>query len=248
VVLLLVALAACAPPPRPRAAVPEPLPRVARAMATPSLEEEAAAAPSTPFGNAAPPSNPLDERTLGEAAELTPALGSISMPTPTRAQLAAIPPPGAVAGAPAGVPAEPESLLSHIGPKTAPNVAAALRLIEDGRQQLSQNKPNAALDRFEHAVAIDPTNPYGYYFLAQVHYQQKKYDQAIAFASRAAVLGARADRPFLAHIYSLQGAVFEEAGRYPDARKAYQKAVEADPSNLAARVGVGRLSGEQERP
>jgi tetratricopeptide (TPR) repeat protein len=40
----------------------------------------------------------------------------------------------------------------------------------------------------------------------------------------------------------LEGAAFEAVGRYPDARKAYQKAVEADPNNLAARVGVARLN------
>jgi tetratricopeptide (TPR) repeat protein len=138
--------------------------------------------------------------------------------------------------------AEPESLLTHIGPGTPPNVAAALRLIEDARQQMQQGAYDAALDRLERAVAIDPTNAYGYYFLARVHFLKKNYDQAIAFASRAASLSTRADRLSLGRIRSLQGAVFEEVGRYPDARKAYQQALEADPDNLSAQVGLTRLS------
>jgi tetratricopeptide (TPR) repeat protein len=121
-------------------------------------------------------------------------------------------------------------------------VAAALRLIEDGRQQMQQGAYDAALDRFERAVAIDPTSAYGYYFLARVHFLRKSYDQAIAFASRAASLTARTDRIWLGRIRSLEAAVFEEVGRYPDARKAYQQALEADPDNLSAQVGIARLS------
>jgi Flp pilus assembly protein TadD len=43
----------------------------------------------------------------------------------------------------------------------------------------------------------------------------------------------------------LQGAVFEQVGRYPDARKAYQQALGADPQNSAARVALARLGGGQ---
>jgi len=138
---------------------------------------------------------------------------------------------------------EVESLLVRITPQTAPNVAAALRLIEDGRAHLRQARYDQALERFERAVAIDPTSAYGYYFLAQLHYEMKKYDQAIAFASRAASLSAHSDRVCLGRAYGLQGRVFEEVGRYPDARRAYQRAVEADPNNAAARGGMVRLVG-----
>jgi tetratricopeptide (TPR) repeat protein len=107
---------------------------------------------------------------------------------------------------------------------------------------MQQGAYDAALDRFERAVAIDPTSAYGYYFLARVHFLRKSYDQAIAFASRAASLTARTDRIWLGRIRSLEAAVFEEVGRYPDARKAYQQALEADPDNLSAQVGIARLS------
>jgi tetratricopeptide (TPR) repeat protein len=117
-------------------------------------------------------------------------------------------------------------------------------LIQDGRLQLNQGRYDRALDRFERAVTIDPASAYGYYFLAQLHFQTKKYDQAVAFASRAVVLSARADRVLMGRSYGLQGAAFEAVGRYADARSAYKKAVEADPNNLGARVGIARLNPE----
>ena len=58
----------------------------------------------------------------------------------------------------------------------------------------------------------------------------------------AVVLSARTDPVLLGRSYGLQGAAFEAVGRYQDARKAYAKAIEADPNNLAARVGVARLN------
>jgi predicted negative regulator of RcsB-dependent stress response len=221
-----------APPPR-----PAPLPPVARAARpTPT---------ATPEGAAEVRHQMLEESNVGEAPGLTPAPEAVAVaPTPGLAveQLAALPSP-VIEGAPKkAASAEPESLLGLINRTTPPNVAAALRLIEEGRQHVRQGHVDQALDRFERAVAIDPTNAYGYYFLAQLHYLNKNYDQAIAFASRAAVLSARVDPTWLARVYSLEGAAFEDVGRYPDARKAYEKAVQADPNNLAGRVGVARLT------
>jgi len=233
---LAVLSAACAPQSMPRQG------RVDDASAAPktmAAAEVAAAAPE-PRATIAP-SKLIEEGAIGETAELTPALEAAApTPTPTPQQVAALPPPRATLAA---VPAsEPESLLTHISSTTPPNVVAALRLIEDGRQQMNQGHYDRALDRIERGVTIDPANAYGYYFLAQLHLQTKKYDQAVAFASRAVVLSARTDRVLMGRSYGLEGAAFEAVGRYPDARKAYEKAVEADPNNLAARGGVARLN------
>jgi len=229
----------CTLHPRPRRAPGE---RVAASAPTPAPVERAEAVPPTPewVGKVAA-AKLLEESNVGQAAGLTPA-PQAQTPTPTLARVAALPPQAG--GAPAALTAAPEleSLLTHIGPTTPPNVAAALRLIEDGRQQMQQGRYDRALDRFERALAIDPSNAYGYYFLAQLHFATKKYDQAVAFASRAVVLSARTDRVLLGRSYGLQGAAFEAVGRYPDARKAYEKAIEADPNNLAARVGMGRVN------
>lgn len=200
----------------------------------------AAERPPTPTMKPRPtptPRVPLEESAIGETAAFTPPPGATPAETPS--------PTASVMPEAAATSADPESLLTHIKPGTPPNVAAALRLIEDGRQEMAHGAYDAALDRLERAVAIDPTSAYGYYFLAKVHLLKKDYDQAIAFASRAASLSARGDPISLGRIHSLQGAAFEEVGRYPDARKAYQEAIEADPNNLAARVGAARVSGGQ---
>ena len=232
--LPLVVLSAACTPLTPRQA------RVDEASAASKRRTPAESADAAPEPRATiAPSKLLEEGEIGERAGLTPVLEA-GTPTPTPQQVAALPPPGATQGAaPAS---EQESLLTHINPTTPPNVAAALRLIEDGRQQMNLGRYDRALDRIERGVTVDPANAYGYYFLAQLHLQTKKYDQAVAFASRAVVLSARTDRVLMGRSYGLEGAAFEAVGRYADARKAYEKAVEADPNNLAARVGVARLN------
>ncbi len=186
------------------------------------------AAPVTPTATPSPtpetPPSPLIETEAGEVEEE--------------------PETGPMSEDPAGeLPAEPPSLLTRIDAQTPPNVAAAVRLVEEGRALLEQQSYDRALDRLERALVIDPSNAYSYYFLARLHFEQRAYDQAIAFADKSAVLSARADRLWAARAYVLQGAVFEQAGRYVDARAAYRRALAADPRSLAAQVGVTRLGG-----
>ncbi len=211
------------------------------ARATPAAEAIPRGAPQA-AGIARRPAL-LEESDLDEAAVPSPDAGlpaaATASPAPVPAQVAALPP---AAITPSSVPDEPESLLVRIGPATPPNVAAALRLIDEGRQQMQDKDYNKALDRFERALTIDPTNAYGYYYLAQLYYLKEDYDQAVAFAGRAAALSAHTDPIWLARVYALQGAVFEQVGRYPDARQSYQQAIAADPNNMAARVGMVRLS------
>ena len=217
--VLLPLLAACVPKAPLESPSVEPLPtmgrptKMARPTATPTVALE-----EQPLGTPAPSESPLPAGSAGAS------------PPPTRT------------AAPTGLQAEPGSLLGGITATTPPNVSAALRLIEDGREQMRRGRFDLALDRFERSVTIDPTNAYGYYFLAQLHYRNKDYDQAIAFANRAVVLSARLDRSWLSRSFTLQGTVFEEVGRFPDARKAYQKAVQADPGNLVAQTGLARLT------
>lgn len=134
-----------------------------------------------------------------------------------------------------------ESLLPRIKSGTPANQAAALRLIEQGRVLADQHQFDRATEALERAVSIDPSNAYGYYYLAHVNYLQKDYKQAVAFVSRSISL-ARSDRPWLSRSYTLQAEIFEEIGRFPDARSAYNRALQADPTNLSARVGAARVS------
>jgi len=140
------------------------------------------------------------------------------------------------------------SLEPQIKAAKAPNTAAALRMIDKSRILIDQQKYEEALDNLERAVSVDPANFYGYYYLAKAHREAHDYSQAIAFANRATALGARAERVWLARAYTLQGEIFEQVGRFSDARAAYQRAFNADPTSLAAYVGKNRLSPQQPPP
>lgn len=141
-----------------------------------------------------------------------------------------------------------ESLDGLIAGASAPNIAAALRLVEQGRQQLVNGRSDAALDLLERAVAIDPTSAQGYYYLGVLHYDRGSYSQAIAFANRAVVLASSGGATWASRAYLLQATVYEKVGRYPDARTAYGRALDLDPGNTSARGGLSRLGGETREP
>jgi len=153
--------------------------------------------------------------------------------------------PGATTpeGSEAETPAPSESLLAMIQPTTPPHVAAATRLVERGREQLAGGNSDAAIESLERAIAIDPNNPYAYYFLAESHFARGTYDQAVVFADKAALLSARIDPSWLSRSYCLQGRIFEASGRFPDARASYAQALEADGGNRTAREGLARVGG-----
>ena len=148
-------------------------------------------------------------------------------------------PPADGSGAePAG---EPPSVLANLPPATPPNELAAARLVEEARANLAAHDVDAALDQLERAIAIDATNPYAYYFLGEAHFERGTYAQALAFADRAAALGARTQAPWLARAYALRGKILEKVGRFPEARAAFQQALDTDPRNPAAAEGLRRL-------
>lgn len=137
------------------------------------------------------------------------------------------------------------SLAPQIQAAKAPNIAAALRMVDEGRVLINQQRYDQAMGRLQRAVSIDPSSFYGYYYLAKAHRETQDYSQAVAFANRATALGAKEDRVWVGRAYTLQGEIFEQVGRYPDARTAYQRAVDADPTNLTAYVGKTRLAPKQ---
>jgi Flp pilus assembly protein TadD len=151
-------------------------------------------------------------------------------------------PVGPDAGPDGSLSVEPTTLEHTIGATTAPNVAAATRLVDDGRVRMAAGDFGGALECFERGIAIDSGNPYAYYYLAELHLRHHTYDQAIAFADRAANLSQTRAPEWASRAYTLQGNAFEASGRFADARSAYQRAIQAAPGNLAAQVGLARVS------
>ena len=197
------------------AATSAPPPRPARPAPPPRVAAiEPEAAPE-------PPDDPIDE-----AIE-------------EREDVATPPPPAA--GEPANLAAP--SPLATIQPTTPPHVAAATRLADQARLHMAQGDADGAIELLERAVAVDPANPYAYYFLAEIHFARGAYDQAIHFAERAALLSARAPTAWLSRSYALEGRIFEAAGAFTEARDAYRQALEADGGNAGARAGMARVGG-----
>jgi tetratricopeptide (TPR) repeat protein len=133
------------------------------------------------------------------------------------------------------------SPLETIDAATPPQVATATRLANEGRTQLTEGQDDAALETLERAISVDPSNAYAYYFLAEWHFRHDSYEQAAAFAERAALLSERLHGTWLTRSYALQGQALEAAGRLADARSAYQLALSADRRNRAARGGLDRV-------
>jgi hypothetical protein len=150
------------------------------------------------------------------------------------------------APAPAAFDMLPATVLDTIDGATPPNVAAATRLVDTARERIAAGDTGTALDQLERAIALDPTNPYAYCYLAQVHLSHRDYAQAIAFAERAATLSVSRAPQWASRAYTLQGNAFEAIGRFADARAAYGRAVEIVPDNLAAQVGLARVGGPVE--
>jgi len=184
----------------------------------------------------APPAaaSTISEETLPEIDALPPA-----PPDLANAPLPAAAAPGAAA---APLALEAPSPLGSINASTPPNVAAATRLADAARSKLTAGDDAAALEQLERAIAIDSSNPYAYFFLATLHLRHRTYDQASAFAERAASLSQPGAPEWASRAFALQGNAYESAGRFSDARQAYSRALQTAPNNLSAAAGLARTS------
>lgn len=151
-------------------------------------------------------------------------------------------------GAEVVAPPDPARLLDSIGPGTSPERATSVRLTDEGRRLLQDGDDAAAIDRIERALKIDPTNAHGYYWLAQVHARRGRLDQALAFADKAAILFSAGDQAWLVQTYTFRASILEGAGRFPEARASYRRAVDLQPGSVAARAGLARLGDPAQPP
>ncbi len=135
------------------------------------------------------------------------------------------------------------SLIAKITPRTPPQRAAALRLTEEGRKLLQSGAYQKALARLEKTIAIDSTNPYGYFYLAKAHYHLGHYQESLNFLDVAESLAA--GQPYWqAEIFALKGDNFRALGRPQQADASYAQALRLNPGNRAAIEGLTSLKGE----
>lgn len=140
---------------------------------------------------------------------------------------------------------EPEkiSLLSMITPHTPPQRAASLRLTEEGRELLENQDYDKGLSRLEKALAIDSTNPYVYYHLAQAHHLLTHYTESLNFLE---VTESRfvAEPYWQARVLVLKGENLRALGFLDEADENYARALKTDPGNRMALEGMVHIGKE----
>src|SRR5579862_603368 len=133
------------------------------------------------------------------------------------------------------------SLAPLITSAPTPARAASLRITEHERVELEQGHTDDAIRELAHAISIDPSNSYAYFYLGRAYIARKDYGQALTFFKRAEI-GVASNSVWLGETYAFEGLSLEQAGKSAEASAAYQKALTASPGNLTARVGLTRLS------
>jgi hypothetical protein len=152
-----------------------------------------------------------------------------------------------------GSPVQPEppaplpddsSLLAKITESTQPQRAASLRLTEEGRKLIDGGAPGKGLPRLEQSIAIDSTNPYGYFYLAKAHHKLGRHKESLNFLDVAeSRLAGQAY--WLAEVYALRGENFRALGMTERAEASYSKALSINPGN---RTAVEAISRPQNNP
>ncbi len=187
-------------------------------IAVPAGKATAAEQPG-PAGNPIPPA--AQPATAGAPAEIAPAIDV-----------------GSIAATPQ---ISDASLAPLIDTAPTPARAASLRITEQQRVELEQGRTNDAIRGLAHAISIDPSNSYAYFYLGRAYAARKEYGQAQTFFKRAEI-GLASNSVWLGETYAFEGLGLEQAGKSAEAAAAYQKALAASPGNLTARVGVTRVA------
>ncbi len=146
-----------------------------------------------------------------------------------------------------GAPPPEASLIGKIDPGTPPQQAASLRLTEDGRKLLESGDHAKALTHLEKTLAVDSSNPYVYYYLAEAHFNLTNYRQSVDFLDVAESM--LDSQPFwLAEVLSLRGENFQAMGLLREASQSYAHALRLNPKNQKAAMGLSRVQRALEVP
>ena len=157
-------------------------------------------------------------------------------------QTARLPPQGPTEPLP-----DDSSLVAKISPQTSPRRAASLRLTEEGKKLLAAADYSRALAPLERSIAVDSTNPYGYFYLAKAQYHLGHYQESLDFLDvTESRLGA--EPYWSAEVFALRGDNFRALGFSHRAENSYEQALKINPGNKTATDGISRLRSGSQRP
>ena len=118
---------------------------------------------------------------------------------------------------------------------------ASFSLTAQAKGQISEGKLDEALSILQKAIALFPSNPYAYYYLAKVRYLQGDYLKTLPPLGKAE-LYLKKEVLWLSWVYDLRGRSYEALFQLDEAREQYKLSLSNNPGNLDAQEGMARLS------
>ena len=139
------------------------------------------------------------------------------------------------------------SLVAKITAAGTPQRAASLRLTEEGRKLLDAGDTARALTRLEKTIAIDSTNPYGYFYLAKAQNRLGRYKESLNFLEVAE--SRLSGEPFwLAEVHALRGDNYRALGQPQRAETSYVQSLRLNSGNRTAADALLRLQADAPSP
>ena len=123
--------------------------------------------------------------------------------------------------------------LTPVAGVALPQRRASMKLVQQGRTLLRDERYKAALGTFEQAVGLEAANPYSHYFIARAHYLLGNYRQSLSFLE-VAELKLGADARWLAEVLVLRGRNAAAIGFHGRADNNYVRALSLDPHHAFA--------------
>ena len=134
------------------------------------------------------------------------------------------------------------SLLDLI-PVAKNDTARGMELKLAGNKELSQGNYDKAIDLYTQAINADPTQATFYCNRAAALTKKNQFKEAIPDCEKAIQLD-----PKYAGAYSRLGFAYWSLNNIPEARKAYQRGLQACPDNQTLRENLESLPQEQQAP
>ena len=139
------------------------------------------------------------------------------------------------------------SLLGKITPGVTPQRAASLRLTDEGRNLLDAGDSAKALARLERTIAIDSTNPYGYFYLAKAQHRLGRHRESLNFLD-VAESRLSGDPFWLAEVYALRGENYRALGLSQRAETSYVQSLRLNSGNRTAADALLRMQADAQAP
>ena len=117
------------------------------------------------------------------------------------------------AGSARGMRPEPFHLADHLE-RGSPSWRASMHLVAEGLRAEVDGRPGEAVERYDRALQVEPSNPYAFLAIARHLAERGRPDAALGHLEQAeALLASRGAPPGLrAHLHGLRGLVLRELG------------------------------------